>query len=146
MKLDFWNNPIIVSSFRVKARKGNPTHWLIGYPLLLLMAGTAVPYFVPSIALEWPKYAFGILMGLQFLLLGIMAGSATSASMKAEVAKQTLDFQRISSLSPRQILLGKLLAESATPFFLAVSTFPLGVLCYATGGPPLELLLLAYAN
>lgn len=146
MKLDFWNNPIVVSSFRVRARKGNLMYWLVGYPVLLLLVGTAVPYFIPNVMKDWPRIAFYILMGLQFLLLGIMAGSATSASMKAEVAKQTLDFQRISSLSPRQILLGKLLAESATPFFLAVSTFPLGVMCYATGGPPLELLLLAYAN
>src|SRR5438876_11466801 len=134
MKLDFWNNPIVVSSFRVRARKGNLMHWLIGYPVLLLLVGTAVPYFLPPQATrDWPRIAFYILIGLQILLLGIMAGSATSASMKAEVAKQTLDFQRISSLSARQILLGKLLAESATPFFLAVSTFPLGVLCFAVG-------------
>src|SRR5207245_2143295 len=65
-----------------------------------------------------------------------------------EVAKQTLDFQRISSLSARQILLGKLLAESATPFFLAVSTFPVGVLCFALSDDrvTLPILLLAYAN
>src|SRR5438128_1239421 len=126
MKLDFWNNPIVVSSFRVRARKGNPMHWLVGYPVMLLLVGSAVPYFIPHIANDWPRIGFYILMGLQFLLLGIMAGSATSGSMKAEVAKQTLDFQRISSLSARQILLGKLLAEAAMPFFLAVSSFPVG--------------------
>src|SRR5262249_53736517 len=116
MKFDFWNNPLVVSSFRVRARKGNPMHSLVGYPLLLLMRGSAVPYFIPHIRNDWPRIGFYIMMGLQFLLLGIMAGSATSGSMKAEVAKQTLDFQRISCLSARQILLGKLLAESAMPF------------------------------
>jgi hypothetical protein len=146
MSLDFWNNPIVVSAFRLRYRKNNPMHVLTGYPLLLLLVGLAVPYYLPHSARDWPRIGFYILIGLQLLISGIFAGAATSASMKAEVAKQTLDFQRISCLSPRQILLGKLLGESAFAFLLAVSTLPLGVLCMALGGVSPEFLGAAYLN
>src|SRR5438270_10620523 len=104
MSFDFWNNPLVVSAFRRKYRRSGPSQLLILYPLSLLVFGMAVPYFRPDIGREWPRVAFMLLMCLQTLVSGLAAAVGTSASMKSEVAKQTLDFQRLSSLSPRQIL------------------------------------------
>lgn len=147
MRFDFWNNPLIVTAFRYRQRRAAPANTLMAYPMaLLLLIGVAVPYFDPEGRREWPRIAFYALMGLQFVVSGIWAGSATSSSLKSEVLNQTLDFQRITCLSPRQILLGKLLGEPAMAYFLGMSTFPLGVLCWALGGVSLEVLLLMYVN
>src|SRR5262249_15461616 len=95
---------------------------------------------------EWPRAAFEILICLQTLVSGLAAAVGTAASMKSEVAKQTLDFQRITSISPRQILLGKLCGESAIAFFLIISVFPLAFICWLAVGFQFELLVLAFVN
>src|SRR5207253_4465278 len=123
MSYDFWNNPLVVSAFRRKYRRSGPSQALILWPLTLLVFGMGVPYFRPDISREWPRVAFQVLICLQTLVSGLMAAVSTSVSMKSEVARQTLDFQRITSLSPRQILLGKLCGESAMAFLLAISVF-----------------------
>lgn len=145
MKLDFWNNPLIVTSFRVRQRRGGINIVML-YPFMLLLIGVSVPYFAPALRRDWPRLAFYILAGSQFVLCGLFAGNATASSMRAEVLNQTLDFRRISCLSSRQIMLGKLLGEPAIAFFGCISTFPLGVLCWAMGGVNILVLVLMYVN
>jgi hypothetical protein len=144
MPYDFWNNPIVVSAFRSKYRRGSPSTALVFYPLTLLLIGVAVPYFLPDARQAWPKAAFYILVLIQFFVSGFTASIGTSGSMKSEIAKQTLDFQRITTLTSRQILLGKLLGESAMAFLLLISVLPLGCMCWLSGGFPVELLALAF--
>ena len=59
----------------------------------------------------------------------MMAFSTTSQSMRNEVVNRTLDFQRIATLSPVQILLGKLLGEPMLAFFSIIPTIPIAVYC-----------------
>ena len=68
--------------------------------------------------------------------------------MRAEVINRTLDFQRIATLSPRQILLGKLLGEPALAYLLAIATVPLAAYCWTLGVPGVSLgvLCLLYLN
>ncbi len=56
-----------------------------------------------------------------------MSTSITSQSLRNEVANRTLDFQRIATLSPFQILLGKLLGEPVLAFFSIIATIPVTV-------------------
>lgn len=147
MSLDFWNNPLVVSSFRHQQRRRTYSRYVYASNFLFLMIlGQTIPYFKPDLRPHWNEYAFQGLMGIQFLMCGFGAGAATNKSMKNEVVNQTFDFLRIASLSPRQILIGKLFGEGAGSFFLGMSTFPLGIICFVEGGVSFDVLVLMYVN
>src|SRR6266481_9259208 len=144
--LDFWNNPIVVSAFRVRYRRGGFTNTLAPYLVVLAAIGAGLEYYQDKMQVPWARIYYPILMGLQFLGLGVMASTATAASLRSEVVNRTLDFQRIAALSPRQILLGKLLGEPALAYLLAVATVPLAVWCWLFGGVTFEVLVLVYVT
>lgn len=148
MKLDFWNNPLIVSSLRVKYRRGGLFNLTSIYLMVLVAGGVVLQYYNDRIGGPWPRnYLLGLL-GIQYLLSIIIASSATSASLRSEVMNRTLDFQRIATLSPRRILLGKLLGEPAHAYLLAISTIPFAFYCWLLGvvGLSLDVLVLLYIN
>jgi len=146
MHLAFWNNPIIVSAFRVRYRRGGFTNTLAPYLVVLAAIGAGLEYYQDKMRVPWAQIYYPILMGLQFLGLGVMASTATAASIRSEVVNRTLDFQRIAALSPRQILLGKLLGEPAVAYLMAMASFPLAGWCVLAGGVSLEVMLLMHVN
>jgi ABC-type multidrug transport system permease subunit len=144
--IDFWNNPILVSTVRSRLRGGYLLHVLALYPVLLLMAGATVPLVYPKLLVDWPYYGFIALLVLQFAGSGLVATASASHSLKAEVVNQTLDFLRLTPLSPAQILVGKMLGETSLAFFAAVASFPVAVVCWAVGGVDIVTLILLYIN
>lgn len=149
MRFDFWNNPIVVSSFRVRYRRGGIFHMTTGYMLILFLAGAVINYYSPQFPTHpWQQIYFLGILGLQFIVSPILAAVSTAGSMKSEVVNRTLDFQRIAALSPRQILLGKLLGEPALAYLLAIATIPFAVCCWTLGVPGIGFfeLILLYAN
>jgi hypothetical protein len=103
------------------------------YVLLLVAVGMVIYYYRARLPLPWPKFYLLAILVFQFILSAILAASATSASIRSEVVNRTLDFQRIAALSPRQILLGKLLGEPALAYLLAIASIPLAVWCCTLG-------------
>jgi hypothetical protein len=146
MHFDFWNNPIVVSAFRVRYRRGGFTGSLAPYLVTLAAIGAGLEYYQNKLQYPWARIYYPILMGLQFWVLGFIACTATSASMRSEVVNRTWDFQRIAALSPRQILWGKLLGEPAIAYLMAMASFPLAMWCVMAGGISLEIMLLMYVN
>jgi len=146
MKLDFWNNPIIVSAFRVRYRRGGFTSGLAPYLIGLTALGAGLEYYQDKLTVPWTSIYYPVLMGFQFLMSGVMASAATAGSMRAEVMNRTLDFQRIATLTPRQILVGKLLGEPAIAYLFSMSTFPLAMWCFLAGGVDFEVMILMYVN
>lgn len=144
--MDFWNNPILVSTVRSRLRGGYLLHVLALYPVLLLMLGATVPLVYPKLLLDWPYYGFTALMILQFAGSGLVATASASHSLKAEVVNQTLDFLRLTPLTPAQILVGKMLGETSLAFFAAVASFPVAVVCWAIGGIDIISVILLYIN
>jgi hypothetical protein len=150
MKLDFWNNPIVVSAFRVKYRRGGLFNFTMVYLLVLVAGGMLLHYyndrFVGPFRAPFPRNYLLAILAVQFAVSYLFASSATSASLRAEVVNRTLDFQRIAALSPRQILLGKLLGEPALAYLLAIATIPLTAWCWMMGvaGVSLDVLVLLY--
>ena len=142
MKFDFWNNPILVTSMRVRYRRGGLFNITTVYLLLLVAGRAALAYYNHVFGGPWSRNYLLAMLGLQFFGFGLIAGGATAASMRAEVAERTLDFQRIAALSPQQILLGKLLGEPAIAYLLPVTSIPLGVYCWLLGVQGLSLLVL----
>jgi hypothetical protein len=146
MHLAFWNNPIIVSAFRVKYRRGGLSAITALYLLALVVGGAVLDHYLPPTGPPWARVYFLCIMVVQFLLSGILAGVSTASAIKSEVSQRTLDFQRIASLSPQQILLGKLLGEPAVAYLLAIATIPLSILCCLSGGVGPDILVLMYVN
>lgn len=144
MTLDFWNNPIVVSAFRVKYRRGGLSSSILLYVTLLAVGGAVMQYYNLLLGGNWQRKYYIALMGLQFGLSIFMASISTAASLRAEVISRTLDFQRIAALSPQQILLGKLLGEPALAYLLAVASIPLAVWACLLGGVTPDVLVLVY--
>jgi hypothetical protein len=147
MRLDFWNNPIVVTAFRVRFRRGGLFTTTSIYVTLLLGGGGLLYYqnLRNNIGFFPRNYLLGIL-GVQFVVSGIMALASTANSLRIEVAKQTFDFQRIAALTPAQILIGKLFGPSALAYLLAIASVPLSAWCWITGvrGVNLPVLMLLY--
>jgi hypothetical protein len=146
MKLDFWNNPIVVSAFRLKYRRGAPTVMTCLWLVALLGLGAILHRYRARLPVPWARAYLVAVIGLQFVVSAIYAWSTTYSSLRAEVTQRTLDFQRIAALSPRQILLGKLLGEPAGSYLLAIATVPLAVVCYALGAASLPVVFWLYVN
>src|SRR5437879_5584091 len=148
MKLDFWNNPIVVSAFRVRYRRGGIFNLTTVYLMALVIGGILLYRYRDKFSGTWPRNYLLALLGVQFFISAIVAASSTASSIRHEVANRTLDFQRISSLSPWQIVLGKLLGEPALAYLLAIASIPLTAWCWMLGveGVSLLVLLLMYVN
>jgi hypothetical protein len=146
MRIDFWNNPILVTSVRRRFKGGGLLQVTLFYPLILMVIGAALPYFFPQLEHEWPYYGFNALIVWQYVSSGFLAMAAGSHSLKSEVTNQTLDFLRLTPLTPRQILIGKLLGAITLPTFLSIASFPVAVLCWGLGGVSFHLALLLYFN
>ncbi len=149
MHIDFWNNPIVVSAFRVKYRRGGLFNLTTIYLLILVAIGCLLARYSDSLKWgPWPRNYLVTVLGVQFVVSALLAGNATATSVRAEVINRTLDFQRIAALSPRQILLGKLLGEPALAYLLAIATVPLAAFCWTMGvaGVSFDVLVLMYVN
>ena len=129
MHLDFWNNPLIVSSLRIRYRRGSLMNVLTTYFLVLVAGGAILFYYRARVPGPFPHNLLLGVLGAQFLISFIAASSTTSGSLRNEVVNRTLDFQRIATLSPFQILTGKLLGEASFAFLSIIPTIPLTVYC-----------------
>jgi hypothetical protein len=94
----------------------------------------------------WYRIYFAVVIGLQAAIAGVIALSSTHASITSEVGNRTLDFQRIASLSPVSILVGKLFGEPAIAYLLIIASIPVSLACSALGAVPADALPFIYLN
>lgn len=146
MRLDFWNNPLVVTAFRLKYRRGSPTTWTSLYLFALVTVGAILYRFQDPMPIPWTRVYLLVILGVQILLSGAIAAISTGASLRNEVVNRTLDFQRIATLGPRQILVGKLLGEPAAGYLLTLASFPLALLCALGGATSVGVLVLLYVQ
>jgi hypothetical protein len=146
MSLAFWNNPLVVTAFRVRYRRGGIFNLTALYLLALVVLGAVLQHYDRELKGNWVRMYYLLLMSVQFGASGLVAGLSTAASLKAELTQRTLDFQRIAALSPRQILVGKLFGEPALAYLLAMASIPLAVLCWLWGGVSLDVMVMMYVQ
>jgi hypothetical protein len=145
MKLDYWNHPLIVKAIRVKYRGGRLFIVASAYLMVLVAAGVLLARYHTSLGIQdWVRVYFVCMIGVQFGLSAMLALTATSTSMQIEVVTRTLDFQRIATISPLQILLGKAFGEPTTSYMMAMATLPMSVMCCTMGKVSLVSLLVLY--
>ncbi|MEM9658079.1 MAG: hypothetical protein AAF961_06935 [Planctomycetota bacterium] len=146
MSFKVWNNPLVVSAMRLRYRRGSPRLMLSSYVAAMLGIGALLNHLSNLHGFPFASVYLLVLLSVQFLLSGGIALFGTAKSMHAEVANQTLDFQRIVSLSPRSILIGKMLGEPASSYLLAAATLPLAAFCWSKSGASGVVILLFYVN
>jgi hypothetical protein len=148
--VDFWNNPIVVSAMRVRFRRSSPAIFAAVYFLALVALGVVFHFMMPDARgprgglRDWIHIYLIVVLSIQSLLSAGIAWTATRQSINEEVVNQTLDFQRIVSLSPRQILVGKLLGEPVQAYVLAMASIPLAVWSVLFGGGPPQAIPFVY--
>lgn len=137
-------NPLVIKALRVQCRGGGLIISLTGYLLLLLIAGGWIARDQNGLNPQWAKICFISMMGLQFIISAGASVLAVATSMEKEVTTRTMDFQRITPLSPIRILLGKILGEPLVAHFLAVGTLPFSIIFFLFGGVSFSVIIFMY--
>ena len=76
---------------------------------------------------------FGILFGLQAILLGIMGTAQVASAVSSARASGILDFHRVSPLSSAELVLGFFFGAPVREYLLLACTLPFAFLCLAMG-------------
>lgn len=144
----FWENPLVISAFRVKYRRSAPIAILSIYMMLTVTVGILLKYYevVLSLTIPWERFYFVGLITFQFALSALIASVTTHNSIHSDVINRTFDFQRIAAMPPHQILLGKLLGEPATAYLLITAAIPMLVWCSTLGATSAGVLALLLLN
>lgn len=129
-----WLSPIVVKEIRQIVR-GREFNYSFGASLA---AGLAVAFFGAADALTGNgtsgSWTFMALMGcLGFLGLAVVPLAAFSA-LRNERMEQTLELITLTALSPRRIVVGKLLAQAVKLVTLFAATAPFIAMSFLLGG------------
>jgi hypothetical protein len=131
MAIDFWNNPLVISAFRVKYRRSGPFTSLSLYVTLLACGCVAAWYLIPGFMgrpfAEHEKLHF-IFSGLLVLQTGLslsLAMGMTGSALSAEVNNGTLDYQRLTPMTPAEVLTGLLFGPPASAYLMIMASMPL---------------------
>jgi hypothetical protein len=146
VQLDFWNNPLVVTAMRLKYRRGSPGIWAALWVLGLLGLGALMHHLSQTEGFRFPTAYLIALIAVQGIVSSAIAVVSTSSSMNAEVVNRTLDFQKIVTLSPRALLVGKMIGEPAMSYFLILASMPLAALCWGLGAASGPVIFWLYVN
>ena len=146
MQYDFWNNPLVVTAMRLKYRRGSPGFTTGLYALVLLAIGALLFHYEDNFNKATGLVFLLIILCVQLLISGGIALFSVATSMNNEVLNRTLDFQRIVSLKPMEIIWGKMLGEPLLAYFLTLGSLPFAILCWAVGSASLIVIVLFYVN
>lgn len=147
-------NPVYLRELKQTARMKKLVVLLVSFNLLLALFGLFSFYVTFEGAYQAGKvihYAdiltiYAIISGIEFVLLIFITPGITAGAIAGEREKQTLDILLSTTLSPGQIIRGKLMASIHLMLLLACSSLPILSLVFSIGGirfyELLELMLL----
>ena len=147
------DNPIISKEIKGRMRGRRGFVLLTAYlSLISLVIAVVYLYLVndmntsriePNALQEIGKRIFNVVVLLEFLLIVFIGPALTSGSISSERERQTFDLLRVSLLSTRQLVLGKLGAAVAYLLLLILATLPLQSLAFFLGGVGLAELIIS---
>lgn len=147
MKLDFWNNPLVVHAFESPRGRRRVVRTIVQTPVLLVALYWVVQYLTGLAGgAVTPRQALVALLGFEFVAGSIGSLAATASALRNDVRQGTLESLRLTTLTPRELLLGKMLAEPAVGYLAVLSSLPVAALLGVAAGVPLWLVLVAYLN
>jgi hypothetical protein len=170
--LRFWRNPEFVRHTRAELRSTRAVMVAVIVLLVCAMIGLAcwserqtilanAEYSAQHYDGEWTAYAAKLrtengsqtwlllckwLFGLQGGLLTLWSLFACAQSVAGERDRKTWDFQRTTSLTPAEILIGKLVGEPVVVYFGVLCALPITLAAGLAGGLSIWMLLAAYVS
>jgi len=140
MALSWVQNPVSVKELRSRMRGGS-TYWGMSAYVLVLSAATGF-----ALRTKWSgRDAFIGLSMFQLYLAAFVAPTLTAGAITGEREHLTLDLLRITRLSSREIVLGKLASSLSYLMLLIASSVPVSSLVFLLGGVSLLQVAAAYA-
>lgn len=129
-----WLSPLVVKEVR-QAVRGRELHYSFG---ICLVVGLAVAFFGTADALTGNgtsgRWTFGALMGcLAFLGMAVVP-LGTFGALRNERLDQTLELITLTALSPRRVVIGKLLAQGVKLATLFAGLAPFIAMSFLLGG------------
>lgn len=102
--------------------------------IYLTIAATEEAVLSPETFQTIGKTVFGVVLGLQFALISIIAPALTAGAIASERERKTYDLIRTTLLPARALVNGKLLAAVLFLLLLLFAALPLHSLAYLIGG------------
>ncbi len=153
MSFSLLQNPVTVKELRGRMRRGRAyliiTIYLIMMSVLvglvyLGLASTANNVGNSGSAQAVGKVVFGIVVGVEMMMVCFVAPALTAGAVSSERERQTYDLLRTTLLPTRSLVLGKLTSALSFLVLLLVVGFPLQALASLFGGVAIEEVLVAF--
>jgi ABC-2 type transport system permease protein len=80
------------------------------------------------------KVIFGLLVGMEMVMVSFVAPALTSGAISTERERQTYDLLRVTLLTPRSLIIGKYLSGLVFIFLLLFTSLPLQSPAFLLGG------------
>lgn len=135
-------NPIYLKEIKIGVRTKKSIIILLLYNGLLALFGLFFFYVTFDAGSRYSgriNYSdilsiYAVIVAVEFALVLFTVPSLTSSAISGEREKQTLDILLTTSLTPIQIITGKLASSISTMIMLAISSLPILALVFAIGG------------
>lgn len=147
-----WKNPVIIKEFRTRMR-GNRAFVLLTVHLFILAILVSILYIAlmssmsSSSSLDerraFSKAIFGLLIGMEMIMVSFIAPALTSGAISTERERQTYDLLRVTLLSPVSLVMGKYTSGLIFLFLLLFTSIPLQSPAFILGGVLPEEILIA---
>ncbi len=135
-------NPVYKRELKQTARMKKTLVLLLAYNFLLACFGLLVFYLTfdqegrlnSSVEYSAILTLYMVMTGFEFVMVLLIVPASTAGSVIGEREKQTLDILLSTSISPLQVVVGKLAASISIVILLAVSSLPVLAIVYSIGG------------
>ena len=153
MSFSILQNPVTIKELRGRMRRGR-AYLIISIYLILMsalvgliyigLASTANTTGNSSSVQAVGKVVFGIVVGVEMMMVCFVAPALTAGSVSSERERQTYDLLRTTLLPARSLVLGKLTSALSFLLLLLVVGLPLQTLASLFGGVAIEEVLVAF--
>jgi len=133
-------NPVLLKEIKVKMRSWKAVV-IIGVYLLILAAVALFITYTNSTDMYSstinPQFSIGVytwIAVIQFILILFIVPALTSGAVAGERERQTLDLILCTTLRPRSIIIGKLLASMSHVILLIIASIPMFSIVFLYGG------------
>ena len=134
-------NPIFIKEIRQNARMKKTAVMLILYNSFLALFGLFAFYLTfrrtgNTLQADYADVLtmYGIITGIEFVLVLAIVPALTATSIATEREKQTLDILLTTKISRRGIILGKLASAISIMMLLVISSLPIISVVFSIGG------------
>jgi ABC-2 type transport system permease protein len=153
MSFSILQNPVTIKELRGRMRRGR-AYLIITIYLILMSALVGLVYLGlasssnsagnSSSVQAVGKVVFGIVVGVEMMMVCFVAPALTAGAVSSERERQTYDLLRTTLLPARALVLGKLTSALSFLLLLLVVGFPLQTLASLFGGVAIEEVLVAF--